>query len=888
MYTFFGVPFRTLMWFFWPLVLILKIVIQPTGVTRRRFREVIGERDVIYVLPRMSVVDIFVLNLALRRLRMPRVKFAARPHAERSAAVLAMKPPVRITPWESNDSFVTSLAEILKHDERSQRSALVLQPVSVFWGRVPERSDRNILSRILFPDDGRANAVQKIWIVLAQCRNVHVHFSSLVEIGPSVTPPSDETSQPTRSKDQAPETQWALRLRRLLTIEFSRERAASLGPSLYDFGAMAEQIINAPSTRQIISSAPNPAEAEVEAVRYLSEITSDYNYITVEAFARLLDFVWMKIFRGIRVRNFDKVAQFAKAGQVIWMPCHRSHLDYLLLSYVLKRRGLAIPHIAAGKNLDFWPIGPVLRRSGAFFIRRSFQGNRLYSHIFSMYTNFIMHNGFAIEFFQEGGRTRIGKLLPPKRGMLSVCVASAMRRKAENTYIVPVFFGYEKVLEDESYASELLGAKKQKETIWQFALSLRKLFSNYGRVDVSFGEPLHLGTEWQRYFERFPDGKVAPLLREISDDLESRERPIQDFSKNLGKRVNMGINAAATASGSALTAAILLGHPEQEITKLRLRSKLKVLHWTVGQVRKALDWSIATSAGVESANDFLIEMVGGVVPPPPSAMRLPESSMGEPVVSTLPFQPSENPASYFDEILSDAEGWEFIVPKERRNEDDEPAYLRHAQKEMNLWWYRGTVFHILAIPGLVATALLDLPENSRTVEAISGWLERIRALWDEELYWHDDVSTARMVRAGLAVLSGLAVCDVDESGTICLKDDEDAMDHLYFYADLVRPEREMYSIQVNAALALMETRGRFTSEQLLQRSVQAHRAAFLRGAAVQPANLSQVFGRRVFEALVHVDLFTADGQNGFVILPQKLESMNDFFEVSVWRDFCSQ
>ena len=107
--------------------------------------------------------------------------------------------------------------------------------------------------------------------------------------------------------------------------------------------------------------------------------------------------------------------QLAQEGhEIVYVPCHRSHMDYLLLSYVIYHQGMVPPHIAAGINLNFWPAGPIFRHGGAFFIRRTFKGNPLYSTVFREYLNLLFAKGYSVEFFTEGGRSRTGRLLPPR------------------------------------------------------------------------------------------------------------------------------------------------------------------------------------------------------------------------------------------------------------------------------------------------------------------------------------------------------------------------------------------------------------------------------------------------------------------------------------------
>lgn len=879
MYRFLGFHFGSLLWLFWPLRFLLQLTIQPSEFSAQKFESLVDSKDVIFVLPRMSLVDIFVLNLVLKKLKLPKIVTEASHIDPQRFSILALKPPVKIAPLENDDAkFAKQLASILANDPRAKEKQLMLFPVSVFWGRVPERIERNMIFRFLFPDDGQANALQKIWIILLHCRNVHVHFGTPLDtasefVGDDSPSIQSINIQSLQSKHfSSAEIQQANLLRRQLLIEFKRERTAALGPILYDFQTMADQIINSQETKKLLKTcAEGEKKGQKNAISYLAEISANYTYMTAEAFERVLDFVWTSIFSGVRVRNFDKVAQVAKKGQVLWMPSHRSHLDYLLLSYLLKKNGFIVPHIAAGVNLNFWPIGSILRRSGAFFLRRSFGGNKIYSHIFGQYVDFLMQNSFAIEFFQEGTRSRIGKLLMPKKGLLSICVSSMIKRHADNTYLIPVYFGYEKVMEDQAYAKELLGAKKTKESIVHFLFSLRKLFSNYGRVDVSFGEPIKFGDMWTHYFNTNRKDNIPEDLKNVPSYFDTRSAAVQDFIKYLSIRVNEGINKSATASGSSILASILLSSFDPYIARESLAKKINILHWVIGELRKSLNWNIATSAGVENSEDFFLR-----------SMEKKQSAKKHSLeVVSIPFIRETNTTKIVDEVIADAIKWNFIVHKSEAQD----IFEKNSQKELNLWWYRGTIFHIFCIPGLVATIIVELAEDARNSSEVEWWISKIRCLWNTELFWPETTSSLELAQAGIKILADLGAIVVSDNGNIQISSEENTKELIYFFADLIRPERELYSLQVATALYLAETKGSFSKSQLIARTRKAHHNAFLRGVAMLPASMSEVFGGRVFEALQQEEIFVQKPSHEYGISGNKLTPLLDFFEIPVWKDF---
>jgi glycerol-3-phosphate O-acyltransferase len=235
---------------------------------------------------------------------------------------------------------------------------------------------------------------------------------------------------------------------------------------------------------------------------------------------------------------------------VVYVPCHRSHIDYLLLSYVLYKNGLMPPHIAAGINLNMPIVGPILRRGGAFFMRRSFRDNPLYATVFNEYMHVMFSRGYSVEYFVEGGRSRTGRMLQPRPGMLSMTVRSFLRDHRKPIVFVPVYIGYEKVMEGRSYLGELRGKKKQKESVFAIAKTVRKLSNSFGQVAVNFGEAIPLAEVLD---------EVEPSWREEAYDSEYRPKWLNQAVSELSNRVASSINASVAVNPIGMTATVLLG-----------------------------------------------------------------------------------------------------------------------------------------------------------------------------------------------------------------------------------------------------------------------------------------------------------------------------------------
>jgi glycerol-3-phosphate O-acyltransferase len=291
-----------------------------------------------------------------------------------------------------------------------------------------------------------------------------------------------------------------------------------------------------------------------EADRYLDEIAADYNYTLIQFGAKILSWLWNNLFDGIEIdtESLQKVKKAARNKTLIYIPCHKSHMDYLILSYLLFKNSLYPPFIAAGKNLSFWPLGPIFRRGGAFFIRRTFKGNKFYAEIFSLYVKTMVQLGHNIEFFIEGGRSRTGKMVLPKLGLMAILIQAVEEEFCEDLVFVPTSICYDRIPEEEAYVKEITGGSKVDENIKQLVNARRFLKKRYGRVYVQFAEPVSL----QRYLQRrHIDLATVPS--------KMRHAMYRDFSY----RIIHDINEASLMTPHALVAASLLSSSRLGISK---------------------------------------------------------------------------------------------------------------------------------------------------------------------------------------------------------------------------------------------------------------------------------------------------------------------------------
>ena len=518
-------------------------------------------KPVCYILDRDGLSNLAILDRACREAGWPR------PIDPLPLATLS-RPPRSVFAIEKRRGWLLNRRRLRDRTERLERllsairrdpeAQVQLVPVSIFVGRAPDRSDGWFT--VLFSENwvvvGR---FRRLLAILFNGRNTLVQFSPAVMLDKAV-PESDDLKRS------------AHKLSLLMRVHFRRIRGAVIGPDLSHRRTLVDDLLRTDAVRAAIAAQASKEKgghtaALKKANAYAREIAADYSHPVVRSLSFILTGFWNRIYDGIRMNHFDAFRQQAPAFEVVYVPCHRSHIDYLVLSYLLYRNGLVPPHIAAGVNLNLPIVGSILRRGGAFFLRRSFKSNALYSTVFSEYVTQLVRQGVALEYFIEGGRSRTGRLLPPRAGMLAMTVRAYLRERAKPVLFQPVFIGYEKLIEGESYLGELSGQPKAKESMFGLVRSLSVLRHRYGRVVVNFGEAIELDHVLDAH---------APDWRAQATGENDRPAWFSGAVDDLAHKVQENINSAADVNPVALLALVILGTPKHAIGEADLLAHLKV------------------------------------------------------------------------------------------------------------------------------------------------------------------------------------------------------------------------------------------------------------------------------------------------------------------------
>lgn len=361
----------------------------------------------------------------------------------------------------------------------------------------------------------------------------------------------------TRQYHREGEERVVRRLARALQIFLYREERVVWGPQMLPRRQARQRTLQDPEVRSAVATlAATRGQTEAQlwrrARRYFDEMAANFHGIYFSIVEFVFNRVWPRLFQGVTQAGLDRVLECLKEHPIVLVPCHRSHFDYLIISYLFHINYMSPPHIAAGKNLSFWPLGPLFRGAGAFFIRRSFDDNELYKAVFRSYLRFLMREGCTQEFFIEGGRSRTGKILTPKLGMLSAIVDAFVQGVRRDLFLVPVSIHYGRVVEEDAYQRELGGAEKERESLGGLIRARSVLRRRHGTVEISFGEPISLSDAL---------GERKDAFRTPVDEETSEQK--RRFVRKLGFRLLREVNACTVAGATSVSASVLLGLPHR-------------------------------------------------------------------------------------------------------------------------------------------------------------------------------------------------------------------------------------------------------------------------------------------------------------------------------------
>jgi len=532
------------------------------------------EGPVIYALKNKSRLNRLLIREAARRGNIPvpfwsmgedasfadlpaSVNGTQPPNGEEAASILARRESAVLQLGSSglvHDPAVEEALTGLIHLQRHLPDPVYIVPVLISYGRRRDLQDENLFNILFgqFDDVGPVRRMiallryaNKLAVIPAQALNLKAYLAEHERL----------------SQD---ELLWQLRGELIGRID--EEREATVGPILKSRHEFIERILQDVSFIGYLKALEEREKKPLpvllkESRRYLHEIASDYSETFIELWEKLLTWLWKNIYDGVIVdrKGLAGIREISRQMPLVVVPCHRSHIDYLLLSYVFYKENIQLPFVAAGINLSFWPVGYIFRKSGAFFIRRSFKGLELYGEVFSRYIKAMMAEKMPIEFFIEGGRSRTGKMVMPKYGLLSMILRAYQEEGMKNLGIIPVYIGYDRVIEEKSYIQELEGMPKRGERTSDVIKNRKVIRKRYGQVYVNIGEPI--------IFKDYMEKRGLVL-----DAMEDRER--QALYRKISYEIALSINRVSVVTPSALVAAAFLTQDRREIRHDRWKAVL--------------------------------------------------------------------------------------------------------------------------------------------------------------------------------------------------------------------------------------------------------------------------------------------------------------------------
>ncbi len=528
------------------------------------------------------------------------------------------------------------VSAVLQYPELKVR----LVPVSILWGRAPEKEDS--LFKLLTADNWQDPSITKqLFNIGVMGRDTFIQFHPPQDLRTLINDSlKDDDDEPTDlnsaifestildtnasdATDSATENtigvatnytvvaaadgnrELVRSLQQQLNIYLDKQRASMLGPDLSDRRNLVDKLVYSPAIKHAIeaeaaATGTSPREARLLAKSYANEMVNDYSHAIIRGFYKFLTWLWTQLYDGVEVHHFERVRELAADYELVYVPCHRSHVDYLLLSYVIYKRGLSIPYVAAGDNLDVPVLGPILRGAVAFYIRRSFRGNALYTAVLREYMHTLITRNTPIEYFIEGGRSRSGRLLPPKMGMLAMTVHSQLRQSNKPVVFIPTYIGYERIMEGGTYIGELKGKPKESESLLGLLKVGRKIERIFGNVHLSFGTPLHL-TDFMAKFD----------VPENSLPADRTDTPLDDKASamvdNIGVKVMQHINKAAVVTPVSLLSLVLLSAPKSALDEDICREQIALYQGLAQQLPYSSD-TVVTDMSPQQIIDYGIKL----------------------------------------------------------------------------------------------------------------------------------------------------------------------------------------------------------------------------------------------------------------------------------------
>jgi glycerol-3-phosphate O-acyltransferase len=574
-----------------------------------------------------------------------------------------------------------------------------------------------------------------------------------------------------------------------------RERRSVTGPAAKPPDRVRHEIVRSPRIQALIEdlAGDRPEERSKlssRALELLRELQANPELTTIKVMEVAIERLFHRIYAGIEYNQEDveRLRKAARDGTLILLPSHKSHIDYLVLSYIFNAENLPLPLIAAGDNLNFFPLGSVFRRGGAFFIRRSFRGDRLYAAVVDAYIRRLIRDGFPIEVFLEGGRSRTGKLLPPKFGLLSMVVDAALAVPQRQVFFVPVSIGYERVVEASSYERELSGGEKTREDAAGLLKTSGVLRHRYGRINLQVGQLLTLD-------------ELCDELGVASSDA-ARPAKRRGVVTRLGNRVMDEINRVTAVTPGALTALALLSHEHRGISHQDLLERCRHLLEDVQKLGARVTPTTQTPTG-----QLRPEAIGEAL----------QMFLDAELIEAYHLGPSEVPR-LFDSLL-----------RRRQPPGGASYYTVREGKRLLLDTSKNIIVHFFVERALVTIALLAAPGPPLALAIVKKRVQELSRLFKFEFRFRADAPFDEIFEETIKKMRDLGVLGVDGEalGYGAGRGGEPPHEWLEGYASILRNFLEGYRVASRTLVALLK--GPLADKEFIRRALALGSRMYLAG-----------------------------------------------------------
>ncbi len=604
----------------------------------------------------------------------------ARAVAQGTPITVFLEQPPTLQEWWSGEPPSDALAAVLDAQAKSERPIQIL-PALVVWDRSPDHAD-SAVRWFLGGSEAGLGFIQRMRRLLWASHQAFVQVGDAVDLATLF-----ERIEPERRE---------LALRMLVRRYLHRESTVVRGPRLLPRHVMRRLVLDNPPMRDLAhreaeASGRSDQRVRQQMERDFDKIAANFRWWVIELLNLILKPVWTRIYSGVDVRpeDLERIRTAMRSGATVLVPSHKSHFDYLLLSWVFYQHDLIVPHVVAGMNLAIWPVSLILRGAGGFFVKRSFTGDRIFPAVFSRYLRELIRQDYPVEFFIEGGRTRSGKLMPPKLGVLGmVFEASELRRHDQQVTLLPIAFAYEQVAEEQAYARELGGEEKQAESVGQLVRARSVLSRRFGRVYLRVGEPI----------------AAAPLVDASAEKLPWHQRPREEqkeLLQTVGEDLVARIGQVTLVLPTSLVALALLAHPRRGVRHDELLQRVE-------RFREFLQRQGAMEAiSMSHASQALQDAV----------LRFHRAGLIEPL---------------------DHQG--------------ERIWAIHVDRRITLDFHKNQVLHFFAAAGYATAAIRTLPVNRFTIDDLQSTFSGLLWTLRREFVFDPEKSSSELLNEGLESL----------------------------------------------------------------------------------------------------------------------------------------